>query len=253
MNTRIPLCRALFASALLFAAGPSGAAELKVLVAPELEAAIDPLATAFGREKGHQVLVDTAGRKGMRKARDNPGTADVVIGGASQFDPTQNKDSTTPAERRDLGRTGLGVFVRTGARVPVITSADAFGKSLLAANGVVYGSGPSGRGVAKALQTLNLTAELQAKTTRLADREEIFDFVLRSTGDEIGIALIPEILANTGPKLKYVGPVPAELQDYVRYSAFVLKSARAPAAAKAFVEYLATPAAKAKLAAAGVE
>lgn len=253
MTTRNVLVPALVAATLAFAAGPAAAAELKILVTTEVEAAVEPLAAAFGREKGHHLIVGTAGRRDMRTAGDRPGTADVVIVSSEQVDQMIKRGAALTVGRRDIGRVGLGVFVRDGARVPAIGTTDALGKSLVAASGVVYGAAGTGRGFGKVVQSLELTADLHAKTTRLTDRYEVIDFVLRGKGDEVGIAPITDIRANAGNALRYVGPLPADVQDYTSFSAAVLKNSAAPALAQAFIEYLGSPAAKTKLALAGIE
>jgi molybdate transport system substrate-binding protein len=53
--------------------------------------------------------------------------------------------------------------------------------------------------------------------------------------------------------LRLVGPLPAEAQNYTRYTAGVMSGAPSADAAKDFVRYLGTPAAKAAFSAAGIE
>jgi molybdate transport system substrate-binding protein len=53
--------------------------------------------------------------------------------------------------------------------------------------------------------------------------------------------------------LKLVGPLPADVQNYTNYGAALMTNAPAPDAAKAFLAFLATPAAKQIFVAAGIE
>jgi molybdate transport system substrate-binding protein len=53
--------------------------------------------------------------------------------------------------------------------------------------------------------------------------------------------------------LRLVGPLPAEAQNYTRYTAAVMAGAPSANAAQEFVRYLGTPAAKAAFSAAGIE
>ncbi|MEP7181349.1 MAG: substrate-binding domain-containing protein [Betaproteobacteria bacterium] len=254
MTNRIPLSAALVAAALVLGAAPAGAAELKLLVSPEIEAAVEPLVAAFERETRHTVDLDTGGKAGMRRAGDRGGTADVIVAPAGRIDQMIKRGNALAAGRHDVGRVGLGVFVRDGARVPAIGTSDELQKSLVAAAGVVYGdpASESGRQVEKLIRSLGLDAELQMKTSRPAGRDQVAGFMLRSRGDDIGIAPVTEILANVRRGLKFVGPVPADLQDYTPFAAAALRNAATPDAARAFLDYLAAPAAKAKLAAAGI-
>src|SRR5882724_10156698 len=68
---------------------------------------------------------------------------------------------------------------------------------------------------------------------------------------ELCVHQISEILPVKGVKL--VGPLPKELQKITTYSAAVATRAATPEVARAFVAYLARPAFKPKLAAAGLD
>ena len=68
---------------------------------------------------------------------------------------------------------------------------------------------------------------------------------------ELAVQQIPELLPVKG--VQYVGPLPGELQLYTVFAAGVGSAAKDPAAAKAFVDTLATPSAAALFNAKGLE
>jgi len=250
MKTRFGLRHLLLLAALPFVAAPGAAAELTILVAPVLEPALAPLVAAFRSDTHTEARLHVGG---SGATRDPAGAADVVVAPTGQVNRLAQKGALAAEAPRELGRVRLGVFVRDGARVPGVATPDALRQSLLAANGIVYDNTATGRQFAKAVQTLGLTAELQAKTTRVANSESVRDQVRRGNVDDIGIAPITEILPYAAKGLKFAGPVPSEVYEGTAYSAAVLKNSKAPAAARAFIQYLSSPAAKAKLAAAGVQ
>jgi len=68
---------------------------------------------------------------------------------------------------------------------------------------------------------------------------------------EIGFTQISEILPYAGAEV--AGPLPAEIQLYTSFSTGIGAKANDPGAAKAFVEFMATPSAAAVLKAKGLD
>ena len=68
---------------------------------------------------------------------------------------------------------------------------------------------------------------------------------------DFAVSLVSEILAN--PAVAYIGPVPAELQSYMVLTAGVSSNAKDAAAARAFVDFLRSPDARAVMKDKGME
>jgi len=66
---------------------------------------------------------------------------------------------------------------------------------------------------------------------------------------EIGLGATTVIIESKSRGLKFVGPLPEEIQNFTTYVAAVA----AQGAGREFIDYLASPAARAVLAAAGIE
>jgi molybdate transport system substrate-binding protein len=146
----------------------------------------------------------------------------------------------------DLARVGIGVVVRTGARTPDIANAAAIRKLLLEAHSVVYpdptsGGGSAGRAIAHMIDEMSLTETVRAKLTRAS---AIGGGVALVAGGnvEVGLFNISEILPIQGVQL--VGPLPAELQNYIVFSAAIPVRNTAPEPAAAFIQALAAPEAR---------
>jgi molybdate transport system substrate-binding protein len=77
--------------------------------------------------------------------------------------------------------------------------------------------------------------------------------VIKGKGKEIGFGAITEIKLYTSKGLKFVGPLPADVQNYTSYDAALMNGAPAAEAAKAVLRQLATPAAKSAFNNAGIE
>ena len=148
----------------------------------------------------------------------------------------------------DVVRSLVGLMVRKGAPEPDIGSVEAFKSVLRQAKAISYSKGPSGLYVAELLQRLGLAAEMENKTVFAIGRP-VGEVIARGEA-EIGMQQIIENQPVAGAHL--VGPLPAELINYVMYSAgFAPAAARGPG--EAFIKFLASPPAASIIRAKGME
>jgi molybdate transport system substrate-binding protein len=94
---------------------------------------------------------------------------------------------------------------------------------------------------------------LKAKTTRYADFAAVRDHVTKGTVDEIGLGATTVIIESASKGLKFVGPLPAEIQNYTTYNAIVTEDGQTKPAAAALLQYLTGPKAKTIFISVGIE
>jgi molybdate transport system substrate-binding protein len=87
---------------------------------------------------------------------------------------------------------------------------------------------------------------------RYPDAAAVLDHIGKGKGGEIGLGATTVIIEGANKGLKFVGPLPAEIQNYTAYAATVVGT-EASEPAWQFVHYLTSPAAKKAFAAAGIE
>jgi molybdate transport system substrate-binding protein len=122
----------LIALASLLAA-PAGAADLKVTSAGAVRGLIAQIIDDYARQTG-QKFEFTVGTTGQLRAIIGSGfPADLVITSAPLMGELEKTGNLAPGSRADLGRVGLGIVVRDGARVPDVSTADAFKKTVVEA------------------------------------------------------------------------------------------------------------------------
>jgi molybdate transport system substrate-binding protein len=211
--------------------------EIRVLSGGAAKGFIDPLSASFA---GARVRMEyqPMGRLTRSLAEGHP--ADMIVVTSEVLESLKLKG--TP-----IARVGIGVAVHETAPLPDISNAAAFKRTLLAAKSVVYidpKTGTSGKHVLEVIRKLNIEAEMRAKTT-LGQGGYVTEPVGRGE-IELGIHQISEILPVKGAKL--AGPLPPELQKYTVYVAVNLKDSPV---VQAFIDYLNSPQASARLAAAG--
>jgi molybdate transport system substrate-binding protein len=230
----------------------AAAAEIKVLSAGAIEPGLKAAAGAFQKSTGHVVRITFNTAPEIRKRIDAGEVQDVVIAPPAAIEEFSKAGKVTQ-DRVEVGRVGMGVAVRPGAPVPDISSAEALKKSVLEADSIVFNRASTGQYFEGLLKKMGIYEQVEKKTTRYPDGNSVMEHVLKGQGREIGFGPITEILLHRDHGLRLVGPLPAEAQNYTRYTAGVMSGAPSADAAQDFVRYLGTPAAKAAFSAAGIE
>ena len=139
-----------------------------------------------------------------------------------------------------LGKSGVGLAVRAGAKKPDISNLDALKKTLVSADSVGHSRmGASGLYFAGLLERLALVDKLKKRV--IVDKGPVAAGV--ASGEiQLGAQLLCELAPVKG--IDIVGPLPGEVQKFYSFSAAVMAQAVKPDAAKAFLDFLRSPAVK---------
>jgi molybdate transport system substrate-binding protein len=232
----------------------AGAAEILVFCPGAVNSIVTELAQGFQAATGNTVKFEYGTAGGLQKRAAAGGAADVVIVTAGGIDELAKQGRIVAATRRDIGRVGVAVAVRTGAGKPDISTPEAFKQAMLGAKSVMYADpalgGQSGIHTARVFERLGIAEAMKLKTQLRPGAPDGLKEV--AAGDiEIGIGQMSEIAAAKGVAL--VGPLPAELQNTLTFSAGRSTVSAAVEAADAFIAHLTGRAARQKFAAAGFE
>jgi molybdate transport system substrate-binding protein len=126
-------------------------------------------------------------------------------------------------------------------------------RALLDAERVVFNRATGGQYIESMLKRIGLFERLAASTVRYDSAGQVMQHLARGAGREIGFGPITEIMLYTKKGVRYAGPLPSGVQHRNAYVASAMRGAPDAAAAAALLRFLATPAARAALAAGGVE
>ena len=205
-------------------------------------AAYVALAPQFERATGHTVvtLATSAGIGAdsilSRVRRGEP--VDVIILNRAGIDDLIKEGKVVAASRVDLARSSIGMAVRRGAPKPDISTVDALKRALLQAKSVAYSAQVSGIYLAAELFPRLGIADQMAKKSIRVEVGRVAAVVARGEA-EIGFQQISELLEVQG--VDYVGPLPPEVQRVTVFTAAVSAGAKNPDAARALIEFLASP------------
>lgn len=230
----------LLAALIAMAAGPAGAAEIKVMVANALKEPFLALAAAFEKESGHKVTPIWGGTEGLARKVGDGEVADVLIIAAPNIEKLIREGKLAAGSRADFAKSGVGIAVRAGLPKPDVSSVEAVRKAVLDARSIAYSSGPSGRYLEELFGKMGIAEQIKGKVKQPPSGTQIAELLARGDAD-LGFQQISELLHASG--IAYVGPLPPEIQSITVYSAALLTAAPQPEAARALVKFLTAPAA----------
>jgi len=174
---------------------------------------------------------------------------DVIVSVSSIIDDWIADRRIRAETRTEIARSGIGVEVRQGAAKPDISSVEAFKRTLLEAESIAYLRVGSGLHMEKVVERLGIGEAIKAKVTR-PEADIVSELVARGEV-QLGIVVITQIV--TSPGVVLVGPLPAEIQSHLTFTAGVSLNSKAPEAAQQLIKFLITPAAQAVMRKQGME
>ena len=234
----------------LLLATAANAAEIKVLSTQAVEGAYRELVVQFEKASGHKVTTIFAGTLDAQKRIAAGEAYDLIIMAGPAIDDLIKAGKVAPGSRVDLASSGVGVAVRAGAPRPDIHSTEALKKTLLAAKSIGYSSGPSGVYVTGMFRRLGIADQIKSKLKQTPSG--VFVGSIIASGEvEIGFQQVSELLPVPGITL--TGPLPPGVQRVTVYAAGIASHSASPEAAKALVNFLASPAAAPAVRKSGME
>jgi molybdate transport system substrate-binding protein len=226
------------------------AAELKVLSTQATEEAYRELVPQFEKDTGHKVTTVFTGTLDANKRLAAGETYDLLIMSGPSIDEHIKAGKVVPGSRVDLAKSGVGVGVKAGAPKPDISTTEALKKTLLAAKSIGYSTGPSGVYVIGLFQRMGIADEVKGKLKQTPTG--VFVGSIIASGEaEIGFQQVSELSHFAG--VDYVGPLPADVQQFTTFSSGIVAGTKESDAAKALVKFITAPAAAAAFKKRGME
>src|ERR1700680_265149 len=246
---------ALFAAGLFLFAGVAHAAEVKVMISGGFSAAYRILVPEFRSATGNTVATASGPSMGNtpeaipnRLSRGERGDVMIMVGSA--LDDLIKEGKVLPGSRVDLARAKIGMAVRAGAAKPDIGTVEALKRTLLAAKSIAYSDSASGVYLSTVPFPKLGVAEQIAGKSRMIPAEPVGLGVGRGEF-EVGFQQISELRPVKG--IDIVGPLPSGAQRVTVFAAGIPATATHPEAAKALIQWLASPAAYAAIKKSGLE
>jgi molybdate transport system substrate-binding protein len=215
---------------------PASTAEITVMAGMGVISGVSDLAPAYEKLTGHSVIVRFEQAAAMNQKINSGAQADIAALLPEQVDNFIQQGKMVAGTKTNFAQAGVGVAVKAGASRPDISTVEAFKNAMIKANSIGYSQAGSGMIAAKVMEKLGIADQLKAKT-KFINGLPVAEAVAK--GDvEIGLQQINVIIPVEGAD--YIGPLPKELQDTVRFSAAVLTVSKQKELAKAFLNFIAS-------------
>jgi molybdate transport system substrate-binding protein len=229
---------AIVVAAAALMSGIVSAAEIKVLSTQATEQSYRELVPQFEKATGHKVTTIFTGTLDADKRVLAGEQHDLLIMSHSSIDQHVKGGKVVAGSRVDLARSGVAVGVKAGAPKPDISTVDALKRTILNAKSIGYSTGPSGNYIIALFERLGVADQVKPKLKQTATG--VFVGSIIASGEvEIGFQQVSELSQYEG--VDYVGPLPAEVQNYTTFSSGVLSNAKQGEAARALVRYITSP------------
>jgi molybdate transport system substrate-binding protein len=224
-------------------------ADLTVFVTGAARDAFNEMKPQFEQATGHKVTPQFDLPPNFYRRIDAGEPFDAIIL-STDVAPLIEKGKVVADSRTPLGRTGVGIAIPEGKRKPDFSTVEAFKRELIDAKAIATsGEGSSGRYVLALLDRLGIANEVKPKiksgaagaAAQLIARGEV-DFAVIGLPPLVGV-----------PGVVWLGYLPAEIQSWLVFTAGISTAAKEPAAARALLSFLITPAALAVWKARGLE
>jgi molybdate transport system substrate-binding protein len=225
------------------------AGEIKVLSTNGMRSVVEELAPPFERTTGHKLNRTFGITSALRRQIEAGEPFDVAILGADFIDALITQGKLRADTRTDVARSGIGIAVHAGAPKPDISTVEALKRALLDTPSIAYNKeATSGIYFVSLLERLGIAEAVQPKTKSGAGF--VAELVARGEA-EMAVQAMSDHLAVPG--VEVVGPLPAEVQNYIVFTAGVGADVNDPGPAKELIPFLTAPSAVPVLKAKGLE
>ncbi len=212
---------------------------LRLLSSMATRELLGELASQYQRETDRSVTTDAAGGVDVAQRVQGGEVVDVVVLASNAIDKLIAAGKLVAASRVDLVKSGVAVAVRAGAPKPDIATEEAVKRAVLAAKTISYSTGPSGVYLEKMFERWGVLAEIRGRIIVPSPGVPVGSLVASGTV-ELGFQQLSELQSLAG--IEVIGPLPPAIQTITVFSGGISTTCDEPAAARALLDYLASPA-----------
>jgi molybdate transport system substrate-binding protein len=213
---------------------------IRVLASNGMRTVVEQLKPAAEKATGQDLAIEYNSTTGLKPKLESGSGYDVAIVTTEAMSELVKSGKIAPKSRVDVARGAIGIGVRAGAPKPDIKTTAAIKQALLNTKAVSYAQdGASRAAIEKMFADLGIADQMKPKIKLEQGSVRAGGRVAAGNADFV-ITLESEILPIKGVDL--VGPLPAQYQGYVSFSAGVAANAVNPFQATTLVKFLASPA-----------
>jgi molybdate transport system substrate-binding protein len=223
-------------------------APVHVLVSNGLKASMEDLQKTCEASVGHPLDIRYNSTSSVKKSIEAGERFDVTMITTEAIDDLMKQGKLAGDTKMSIGRSELGIGIKSGAPKPDIKTADGLNKALREAKSITYPQDGASRGyIEKMFERLGIAADVKPKIILAPGSGPATQSVADGKAGFV-ITLFSEILPIKG--VEVLGPLPGEFQSDIKFSAATSTAVSDKQAAKAVITCVtgskATPVLKAK-------
>lgn len=196
------------------------------------------LASAVTRDLSQPLITTAAGGVEVAKRIEAGEAVDMVVLADKVIDRLIAAGRLRVGGRVDLVRSDIAVAVRSGARRPDISDAQAVKQSVLEARSLSYSTGPSGVYLEQLFERWGILPQIRSRIVVPPPGVPVRTLVADGTC-ELGFQQLSELINLPG--IEVLGTLPTEIQATTVFSGGVSTHCANPEAAQLVLEYMAAP------------
>ena len=204
------------------------------------KAVLAELAGDYEARSGCPVAIESVGGVDAARRVEAGEAFDVVVLARDAIDKLLAADRLVAGSAVDLVSSGVAIAVRAGAPRPDVGSADALRSAVLAARTIGTSTGPSGVALGSLFERWGIAAQIRDRIVTPPPGVPVGALVARGE-IALGFQQLSELAHLDG--IDVLGPLPDAIRIVTPFSAAVGARSRQPAAARALLAFMASPAA----------
>lgn len=167
---------------------------------------------------------------------------DAVVLAANVIQELIDAGKIDAGSRVDLVRSGVAIAVREGAARIDIGSEEAVRRAVASARSISYSTGPSGVHLVRLFERWGMAESIRERIVQAPPGVPVGSLVAQGQV-ELGFQQLSELIHVPG--IQVLGPLPPDIQTVTTFTAGVTVASARAHAAREFLEFLASPAARA--------
>jgi molybdate transport system substrate-binding protein len=212
---------------------------LKLISSMATRELLAEMVSLYERQSGQSIVSEAAGGVDVAKRVQAGEAVDVVVLAGNAIDKLIADNKLLAGSRVDLVKSGIAVAVRQGGEAPDIQSEDAVKNAVQTARTLSYSTGPSGVYLEKMFERWGILAAIRPRIVVPPPGVPVASLVADGSV-ELGFQQLSELM--NVPGVQVVGPLPPAIQNMTTFSGGVAACCGRPSAARALLDYMASPA-----------
>jgi molybdate transport system substrate-binding protein len=217
----------------------AGVTNVRGLSSMATRAVLAELAADYAAEAGGSIVIESVGGVDAARRIAAGEAFDVVMLASGAIDRLIEGGHVLPGSRVDLVRSPVAIAVRAGAPTPDVSTEAALREAVRAARSVGVSTGPSGTHLAGLFDRWGIAAEIRDRLVQPPPGVPVGSLVTRGEV-ELGFQQLSELMSLEG--ITVLGTLPPGADFITVFSGGVCRAAAQPAAARAWLEWAASPA-----------